>query len=157
MTPEGSFEPTVMFFRLTNSLAMFQTMMNEILQDLINTEKVVSFIDNIIVETEEKEGHDKVVEKVVKRLAEKNLYVKPEKCKQKIRKVGFLGVVIGPEEIKMKEVKVKGVLDQLTPKDVQKLLELANYYKQFIKDFAAIARSLHDLVKKNQKWDWTEC
>ena len=131
--------------------------MNEILQDLINTEKVVSFIDNIIVETEEKEGHDKVVEKVVKRLAEKNLYVKPEKCKQKIRKVGFLGVVIGPEEIKMKEVKVKGVLDQLTPKDVQKLLELANYYKQFIKDFAAIARSLHDLVKKNQKWDWTEC
>ena len=118
MTPEGSFEPTVMFFRLTNSLAMFQTMMNEILQDLINIEKVVSFIDNIIVETEEKEGHDKVVEKVVKRLAEKNLYVKPEKCKQKIRKVGFLGVVIGPEEIKMKEEKVKGVLDQLTPKDV---------------------------------------
>jgi len=48
---------------------------------LINIEKVVSFIDNIIVETEEKEGHDKVVEKVVKRLAEKNLYVKPEKCK----------------------------------------------------------------------------
>jgi len=51
------------------------------LQDLINTGKVVSFIDDIIVRTKEKEDHDEVVEKVVKRLAENNLYIKPEKCK----------------------------------------------------------------------------
>jgi len=78
---KGLFESTVMFFRLTNSLAMFQIMMNEILQDLINTSKVVSFIDNIIVEIEEKEEYNKVIEKVVKRLAENDLYVKPEKYK----------------------------------------------------------------------------
>jgi len=48
---------------------------------LINTRKGVSFIDNIIVGTEEKGGHNEVVEKVVKRLAENDLYVKPEKCK----------------------------------------------------------------------------
>jgi len=70
-----------MFFRLTNSPVIFQTMMNKILQDLINTEKVVSFIDNIIVGTEKKKGHDKIVEEVVKRLVENALYVKPEKCK----------------------------------------------------------------------------
>jgi len=54
----------------------------------------------------------------------------------------------------MEEEKVKGVLEWLTSKcvkDVQKFLELANYYHQFIKSFASIARSLHDLVKKNQK------
>jgi len=53
MTPEGSFKPTMMFFGLTNSPATFQTIMNEILQDLINTGRVASFIDNVIVETEE--------------------------------------------------------------------------------------------------------
>ena len=80
-TPEGSFEPTVMFFDLTNLLAMFQTIINEILWDLINTGKVASFIDDIIVGTEGKEEHNKIVEEVVRRLAENNLYVKPEKCK----------------------------------------------------------------------------
>jgi len=70
-----------MFFRLTNSLAIFQTMMNKLLQDLINTEKVVSFIDNVTIGTETEEEHDEIVEKVVKWLAENNLYVKLEKYK----------------------------------------------------------------------------
>jgi len=80
-TPEGSFEPTVMFFGLTNSPATFQTMMNELLRDLINTEKVVVFINNIIIGTEDDEGHDELVAKVVKRLEENDLYIKPEKYK----------------------------------------------------------------------------
>ena len=41
-------------------------------------------------------------------------------------------------------------------KDVQKFLGLANYYCQFIKGFVSIARPLYDLVKKNQKWNWTK-
>ena len=81
MTLKGSFEPIVMFFRLTNSPAIFQTMINKILWNLINTGKVASFIDDIIVGTEEEKGHDKIIEKVVKRLVENDLYVKPEKCK----------------------------------------------------------------------------
>ena len=55
-TPEGSFKPTVMFFRLINSPATFQTMMNKILQNLINTGKVASFIDDVIISIEEEEG-----------------------------------------------------------------------------------------------------
>ena len=143
-----------MFFELTNSLATFQTMINEILQDLINTEEVASFIDNVIVGMEERERYNEVVEKVVKRLVKNNMYVKPEKYKQKMRKVGFLEVVIGPEDIKMKGKKVKRVLDWLAPKgvkDIQKFLELANYYQQSIKDFAFITRPLYDLVKKDQQ------
>jgi len=82
-----------MFFGLTNSPAIFQTMKNKILWNLINTGKVVGFIDEIIVE--------------------------------------FLNVVIGPEGIKIEEKKVKRLLDWLTSKevkDIQKFLELANYY-----------------------------
>jgi len=78
---EGSFEPTVMFFGLTNSPAIFQAMMNELLRDLINMGKVAVFIDNVIVGMESKEGHDELVAEVIKRLEENDLYVKPEKCK----------------------------------------------------------------------------
>ena len=79
--PEGSYEPTVMFFRLTNSLAMFQVMMNELLRDLINTRKVATFINNVIIGMEIEDGHDEIVAEVVRRLEENDLYVKSEKCK----------------------------------------------------------------------------
>jgi len=130
-TSEGFFEPTVMFFGLTNSPATFQAMMNELLRDLINIGKVAAFIDNVIVGTETEEEHDEIMAEVIKRLEENDLYVKLEKCKWKVKEVGFLGVVIGPEGIKMEEEKVKEVLEWPTPKcvkDVQKFLGLANYY-----------------------------
>jgi len=135
ITMKGSFESMVIFFGLTNSPTMFQAMMNELLRDLINTGKVATFIDNVIIETKTEEGHNEIVVEVIRRLEENGLYVKPEKCKWKVQEVGFLGVVIGPEGIKMEKVKVKGVLEWLTPKcvkDVQKFLRLVNYYYQFI-------------------------
>ena len=155
---EGSFELIVMFFGLTNSPVTFQTIMNEILQDLINTGKVASFIDDVIIGIEVKKEHDELVEEVVRRLAENNLYVKLEKYKWRVKEVGFLGVVIEPEGIKMEEEKMKRVLDWLTSKcviDIQKFLGLTNNYHQFIKDFASIAWPLHGLVKKKKKWEWT--
>ena len=154
MTPKELFEPMIMFFRLTNLLATFQAIMNEILRDLINTRKVAAFIDDVIVGTESEEGYNELVEEVIKRLEENDLYVKLEKYKWKMKEVGFLGIVIGPEGNKMEEEKVKGVLEWLIPtcvKDVQMFLELANYYRQFIKGFAVITRPLYDMVKKDQK------
>jgi len=55
-------------------------MMNEILRDLINKEKVAAFVDDVLVGTETKEGHNEIVKEVLRRLEENNLYVKPEKC-----------------------------------------------------------------------------
>ena len=106
----GSFEPVVMFFRMTNSPATFQAMMNEILRDIINEGKVAAFVDDVLVGTEAEEEHDEVVEKVLKRLEENDLYVKPENCMWKVRKVPFLGVVIGEGKVEMEEDKVEGVL-----------------------------------------------
>ena len=74
---------------------------------------------------ETEEGHDELVVEVIRRLEANDLYVKPEKCKWKVREVGFLEVVIGPEGIKMEKEKVRGVLEWPTPKcvkDVQKFL-----------------------------------
>jgi len=106
----SSFEPTVMFFGMTNSPATFQAMMNEILRDLINEGKVAAFVNDVLVGTETEEGHDEIVEEILRRLEENDLYVKPEKCVWKVRKIRFLGVVIGPNEIEMETEKVNEVL-----------------------------------------------
>ena len=107
----GSFEPMVMFFGMTNLPAIFQAMMNKILRDMINKGKVAAFVDNVLVGIKIEEGHDEIIEKVLKRLEANDLYVKPEKCAWKVRKIGFLEVVIGPNNIEMEREKVDGVLN----------------------------------------------
>jgi len=153
----GAYEPTVMYFGLTNSPATFQTMMNDLFRDLINQGDTAAFTDDILVATDTEEEHNELVEEVLKRLEENNLFVKPEKCKWKVREVEFLGVVISPRGVEMQKEKVERVLNWLAPqniKEVQKFLGLANYYRRFIKDFARIAAPLHVLVRKEQKWKW---
>jgi len=57
----------------------------------------------------------------------------------KVWKIGFLGVIIGPNRIKMEKEKINGVLSWPKPnniKDIRKFLDLTNYYRRFIKDFA---------------------
>jgi len=84
--------------------------MNEILRDLINKGKVAAFVDDMLVGIEIEERHDEIVEKILRRLEENDLYIKPEKCMWKARKIGFLGVVIGPNGIEIEKEKVEGVL-----------------------------------------------
>ena len=94
---------------------------------------------------------------MLKKLEKNNLFVKPEKCKWKVREVEFLGVVIGPKRVEMQKEKVERVLNWSAPrniKEVQKFLGLANYYRRFIKYFARIVASLYVLVRKEQKWKW---
>jgi len=134
-------------------------MMNEILRDLINEGKVAAFVDNVLVGTETEEGHDEIVEEILRRLEENDLYIKLEKCVWKARKIGFLGVVIGPDRIEMEAEKVDGVLSWPQPKnvkDVRKFLGFANYYRRFIKDFARVARPINVLTRKDKKWRWEE-
>jgi len=77
----GAYKPTVIYFGLMNSPTTFQTMMNDLFCDLINQEDIATFINNILVATDTEEEHDELVEKVLKRLEENDLFVKPEKCK----------------------------------------------------------------------------
>ena len=153
----GLYELTVMYFGLTNLPATFQTIMNDLFRDMVNQGNTATFINDIIVATDTKEGHDEIVEEVLRRLEENNLFIKPEKCKWKVREVEFLGVVIGPGGMRMQKEKVNGVLSWPTPrsaKEVQKFMGLANYYRRFIQDFSRIAKPLNMLVGKDRKWKW---
>ena len=132
LTPEGSFEPMVMFFGLTNLPATFQAMMNDLLRDLVVEEKVAVFIDDMMVAMETEEGHNEIVEEVLRRLEENDLFVKPEKYMWKVREVEFLEVTIGKDGVRIEKEKIQGVIEWLVPKsmkNVQEFLWLANYYR----------------------------
>ena len=85
-----------MFFGLTNSLTIFHIMINELLKDLTNMEQVANFIDEILVGTESKEEHNELIKEILIRIEKIDLYIMLEMCKWKVRKVGFLEVVIRP-------------------------------------------------------------
>jgi len=120
-----------MYFGLTNSPTTFQAMMNDLFKDMINKGDVATFIDDILVATETKKGHDEIVEEILRRLEENDLYVKPEKCAWKVREIGFLEVIMGPEGFRMEKKKVERITNWpilQCVKDIQKFLGLANYY-----------------------------
>ena len=95
--------------------------MNNLFQDIINQENIAIFIDNIIAAIDTEEGYDKLVEEVLKRLKENDLFVKPEKYWQKVKEVEFLGVVIGPREVEMQREKVDRVLNWPASKNVKEV------------------------------------
>jgi hypothetical protein len=114
-TNRGLFEPLVMYFGLTNSLATFQTMMNEIFQDLI-TEGVVSvYLDDILIFTNSLEEHSQITRLVLDRMRKHKLYLRPEKCKFEKVRIEYLGVIISHNKVEMDPVKITGVADWPTP------------------------------------------
>jgi len=76
-------------------------MMNDIFRDLIDTGDVAAFMDNMLVGTEDEKKHNEIVEEVLRRIEENDLYIKPEKCVWKVKEISFLGLVMGVEGIKM--------------------------------------------------------
>jgi hypothetical protein len=131
-TNRGLFEPLVMYFGLTNSLATFQTMMNKIFQDLI-TEGVVSvYLDNILIFTNSLEEHRRITCLVLDRMREHKLYVRPEKCDFEKVRIEYLGVIISHNKVEMDPVKIAGVADwPMMPsnkKEVQSFVIFINFY-----------------------------
>ena len=128
--------------------------MNDLLRDIIEKGEIVVFIDDVMIATETEKEHDEIIEEVLRKMEENDLFVKPKKCVWKTKEVEFLGVIIGLDGVRMEKKKVQGVIDWLVPKsvkDVQKFLGLANYYRQFVKDFAKIAKLLYEMTRKEIK------
>ena len=154
-----SFKPLVMYFGLCNSPATFQVMMNEIFANMDDV--VVVYIDDLMIftKTENQAEHNKIVLEVLRRLEENDLFVKPEKCMFCATEVDFLSMIVGHDGIKMDQEKVKAILEWPEPKTVKgvrSFLELANFYRRFIKDYTKVARPLHDLMKKKNPFCWAK-
>jgi hypothetical protein len=119
-TNRGLFEPLVMFFGLTNSPATFQTMMNDIFTDMISEGVVVVYLDDILIFTKDLEEHHRVTHRVLGRLAEHQLYLRPEKCEFEKTRIEYLGLIISENRVEMDPVKVAGVAEWPEPSNNRK-------------------------------------
>ena len=106
-----AYKPTIIYFWLTNSPTIFQTMMNNLFCNMINQGSIATFVDNIIVAMKTEKEYDKIVKEVLKQLKENNLFVKLEKYWWKVKEVEFLGVVIELKGVEIQKEKVEGVLN----------------------------------------------
>jgi hypothetical protein len=152
------FKPLGMYFGLTNSPATFQTMMNNIFQDLILSRDIMVYLDNILITHSDLTCHRKIVWEVLHQLQEHRLFLCPEKCEFEKSMIEYLGVIILYNHIEMHPVKVAGVTAWPVPenkKDVQQVLSFMNFYQRFIQVFSNIAWPLFNLTKKGGARTWT--
>jgi hypothetical protein len=168
ITNEGLFEPTVMFFGLTNSPATFQTMMNTLFSEEIALKWLTIYMDDMAIHTgrrpdETKEQHlqwhQSYVKIVLQQLEQHNLYLKLEKCTFEEPSIKFLGVRVKNGTVQMDNIKVEKVRKWVTPTDIteiHKFLGFKGYYQYFIQDYSAIAQPLLELTHKGTPWHWTE-
>jgi hypothetical protein len=154
-TNKGLFEPLVMYFGLTNSPATFQTMMNEIFQDLITKSVVSIYLNDILIFTNSMEEHCRITRLVPDHMHEHKLHLRPEKCKFEQTSIEYLGVIISHNKVEMDPVKTAGVADWPTPsnkKEVQSFVSFVNFYRCFIPGFSHHSRALFDLTMKDVRF-----
>jgi hypothetical protein len=146
-----------MYFGLTNSPAIFQTMMNEIFQDLMTKDIVSIYLNNILIFTNLVEEHWWITSLVLDRICEHKLYLQPEKCEFEKVRIEYLSVIISHNKVEMDLVKIAGVVDWPTPsnkKEVQSFIGFVNFYQHFIPGFSHHACALFDLTMKNVRFIW---
>ncbi|SJL04701.1 uncharacterized protein ARMOST_08071 [Armillaria ostoyae] len=155
-TNRGLFEPTVMFFGLTNSPATFQWMMNDIFKDLISEGKVTIYLDDILIFTRDHGEHRRIVRCVLQKLRENKLFLKAEKCEFEVLETEYLGVIISEGQVCMDPVKLAGIAEWPTltkKKELQSFLGFTNFYRKFIKNYSKVVRALTQLTG-NAEWTW---
>ena len=159
----GLFEPTVMFFGLTNSPATFQAMMDHIFRPLIDKHAPMGtvirvYMDDIIIGTSSTEtNHTLAVHDVLNLLEEHDLFLKPEKCTFHAPRVDYLGVILEKGVTRMDPIKISGITNWPIPKkvkDVRSFLGFCNFYRAFIRGFAHLAKPLNKLTRKDAEWQW---
>ena len=122
---------------------------------------LIVYMDDMLITSRNKEEDIEKTRRVLQRMKELDLHLKPKKCQFGVEEVDFLGLVLRPGEIAMDPTKLSGIAEWPTPtkvKDVRSFLGFANYYRRFIRDYSNIVRPLIDLTKKEKQWNWsTSC
>ena len=148
------YEYQIMLFRLTNILATFQELINYMLYNHLN-KFIIAYLNDILIFSKTEKEHEKHIKKVLKRLQEKNFYLKSKKCEFHKQQVEYLEHIIITEKLEMNSEKIKTVIKFLMSeciKDIQTFQKLTEYYQKFITNFISIIMLLIDLLKKNKSF-----
>ncbi|ESK81723.1 reverse transcriptase-rnase h-integrase [Moniliophthora roreri MCA 2997] len=142
-TNRGLFEPTVMFFGLSNSPATFQAFMNDILSDFIDEGWCVVYMDDILLFSKDQTEHRERTERLMHRLKKHDLFLKPEKCEFDVTEVVFLGMVIRPNYITMNPVKLAGIADWELPQTVRgaRILGIRELLQEVHREICAVDKT----------------
>ena len=135
---------------MKNSGAKLIRGMRKILAGISNVD---SYIDDLIIHTNDWQAHLQVLEELLRRLPKEGLTAKPSKCVFGAESVEFLGHYIGLDWITINEDNLKKIRTARRPstkKQVRLFWGLANYYRAHILTFAAVAAPLTDLTRKGQ-------
>jgi len=149
ITNRGLFEPTVMFFRMCNSSAIFQAMMDDILGDMKKRGYCIVYMDEIMIYATSLEKLHKATLELFGIIEKNNLFFKAENCVFAQTKVPFLGMIVKHNKISMDLTKVKGISDWPTPTNVKELrsfLSFGNFYQKFITRYSRVAQPLYNLL-----------
>jgi hypothetical protein len=112
---------------------------------MISEGVVVVYLDDILIFTKDLDEHRRITQRVLRRLAEHELYLRPEKCEFEKTRIEYLGLIISENRVEINPVKVAGVAEWPEPtskQEVQSFLRFVNFYRQFVKDFSHHARPL---------------
>jgi hypothetical protein len=154
-TRYGLYEYTMMSFGLTNAPSYFMYLMNKVFTEYLD-KFVVAFIDDILIFSKIEEEHEMHLRLVLEKIRAHQLYAKFSKWEFWLTEVAFLGHVISARGVSLDPCKVKDVLDWMPPMNVSEIrsfLELAGYYRWFIKDFSKIAKPMTKLLEKNKDFN----
>ena len=158
-TPQGLYEPTVMFFGLCNSPATFQSIMDRIFEDEATQGWLKKYMDDILITAENQKELTKRTLLVLKKLKSNDLYLKPEKCEFNKTEVEYLEFIISEGKIRIDPKKVAGIVDWPQPTTLRQLrsfLSFGNYYRRFIRNYSDMTRPLNELLQKDTTYEWTE-
>jgi hypothetical protein len=157
-TPDGHFEFIRLPMGLKNSPSIFQRTMNMVLQELLGDYAFI-YIDDIVIYSKTAKEHVAHLKNILDRLEKHGLRVKFSKCQLFKTEIEYLGFLVGRDGMKVNPRKVDAIEKFPTPRDVkgiQAFLGVVGYFRQFVPDYATIARPLYGLLKKNQKFSWGE-
>ncbi|XDV19320.1 hypothetical protein PO909_024809 [Leuciscus waleckii] len=157
-TPRGHFEYLVMPFGLSNSPAVFQALVNDVLRDMID-QFIYVYLDDILIFSSSLQEHVQHVRRVLQRLLENGLFVKAEKCDFHAQSVPFLGYIVSVEGMRMDPEKIKAVVEWPSPESRKALLRFlgfANFYRRNIRNFSQLAAPLTALTSPRTTFRWSD-
>ena len=157
ITPEGVYQFTRMPFGLKTAPMTFQMVMSEVFRSMTYSNCLV-YLDDVLVFSNSFHSHLNDLEQVFCRLRKANLKLSPSKCTFATKSIKFLGHIISSDGIRVNPEKTKALLTYPAPRNVRDLrsfLGSTNYFKRYIKDYAAKAAPLTALLKADKPYNWT--